>query len=106
MGRLGGKSTSEAKAKAVRKNGAKGGRPPEKEVEQIYWEEANGGSYRVIKGTPARFPLLGARTIRGWLQKRGSSVTNITWEMVGEDLYLGWFSLPNGDAYRIVEKQK
>lgn len=32
LGRLGGKATSEAKAEAARKNGAKGGRPKKKKT--------------------------------------------------------------------------
>lgn len=34
LGRLGGKQTSEAKVEAARKNGAKGGRPKKKKVNE------------------------------------------------------------------------
>lgn len=56
LGRLGGKATSEAKAEAVRANGAKGGRPPrlpakiEKLIEQtfyMFWDKST------PKGDPA-----------------------------------------------------
>lgn len=98
---------SKAKTVAARQNGKLGGRPAQYEIEEVRWTEsdacvAGGPTFRDIVGAPRRHAINGARTVSGWLTKRGSATRGLSLATIGDESYWGWFDLSNGDAYRIV----